>query len=153
LVCPVLVGRDAESTVIAAALQRAAAGSGGALFVVGDAGMGKSRMAREAEAVARGTGLTALVGRAVAGERASALRALSEAFLGAFRARELPRDIDLEPFRPYLARIVPEWHSADDVVDRGSDVMLAEGVLRLLRLLAGETGCLLILEDLHWADA
>jgi hypothetical protein len=42
---------------------------------------------------------------------------------------------------------------ARDLPDEGSDAVLAEGVLRLLRLVAGETGCLLLLEDLHWADA
>lgn len=30
--------------------------------------------------------------------------------------------------------------------------MLAEGVVRLLRKLGDRTGCLLMLEDLHWAD-
>ena len=31
-------------------------------------------------------------------------------------------------------------------------MVLGEGLLRLLRALAGERGCLLVLEDLHWAD-
>jgi hypothetical protein len=33
----------------------------------------------------------------------------------------------------------------------GSLVVLGEGVLRLLRALAGDRGCLLVLEDLHWS--
>ena len=32
-------------------------------------------------------------------------------------------------------------------------VVLGEGLLRLLRALGGSAGCLLVLEDLHWADA
>src|SRR5664279_25807 len=98
-------------------------------------------------------GLTLLDGRAVAGERASALRALSEAFLEPSRTGELPWGPELDPFRRYLGRIVPEWRSADDLVDDGNDAVLAEGVLRLLRLFAREIGCLIVLEDLHWADA
>src|SRR5664279_1984576 len=72
LLCPVLVGRDDEVAAITGALDRAAAGHGGAVFVVGEAGLGKSRLVGEAEAVARAMGLTVLDGRAVAGERASA---------------------------------------------------------------------------------
>jgi len=153
LLCPVLVGRDDEVAAITGALERAAAGRGGAVFVVGEAGLGKSRLVGEAEAVARAMGLTVLDGRAVAGERASALRALSEAFLEPSRTGELPWGPDLDPFRRYLGRIVPEWRSADDLVDDGNDAVLAEGVLRLLRLFARDIGCLIVLEDLHWADA
>jgi len=98
-------------------------------------------------------GITVLGGRAVAGKPSSALRTLSEAFLGASRAVELPKGPELEPPRPYLGRIIPAWRSAEDLVDEGSDAVLAAGVLRLLRLLAGAAGAPLILEDLHWADA
>lgn len=44
----------------------------------------------------------------------------------------------------------------DDVTDRrGPDpiVVLGEGVLQLLRRIAGDRGCVVRLEDLHWADA
>jgi len=153
LLCPVLVGRDEELTAVTVAVERTAAGRGGALFVVGEAGLGKSRLAREAKGIARALGLVVLDGRAVPGDRASALRALSEAFLGVSRSGTLPAASELEPYRPYLGRIIPEWRSEVDVPDEGSDAVLAEGVLRLLRLLGGETGCLLLLEDLHWADA
>lgn len=32
-------------------------------------------------------------------------------------------------------------------------VVLGEGLLRLLVAVGGSAGCLLLLEDLHWADA
>ena len=64
-------------------------------------------------------GITVLGGRAVAGKPSSALRALSEAFLGASRAVELPQGPELEPLRPYLGRIIPEWRSPEDLVDEG----------------------------------
>jgi hypothetical protein len=34
-----------------------------------------------------------------------------------------------------------------------SVLALGEAVVRLLRRLSGRAGCLLVLEDLHWADA
>lgn len=50
-----------------------------------------------------------------------------------------------------LGRLVPQWRGqvpADD-----SLVVVGEAVLRLLSALAGDSGLLLVLEDLHWADA
>jgi DNA-binding CsgD family transcriptional regulator/tetratricopeptide (TPR) repeat protein len=59
---------------------------------------------------------------------------------------------DLVPFQPALGRLVPGWHRHDRAPGIDSPVVLAEGVLRLLRVLAGGRGCLLVLEDLQWAD-
>jgi predicted ATPase len=52
LLCPVLAGRDAELQAVTAALDDAAKGSGGVVVVIGDAGVGKSRLARETTAAA-----------------------------------------------------------------------------------------------------
>src|SRR4051794_13331384 len=146
LLCPVVVGRDEELAAIDSALTRAAAGQGGAVFLVGEAGVGKSRMVREASTAARDPGMAGLTGGAVSDGRASALRALSEALLGVSRFGVLPRSPEIEPFRGYLARILPEWREIGTPLVEGSDVLLAEGVLRLLRLLSGGTGILLVLE-------
>ena len=86
LLCPVVVGRDQELAEIVDAMGKAAAGQGGALFVIGEAGLGKSRLVREVAALARGRGVVVLLGRAVAEGRAGSFRALSEALLGAFRS-------------------------------------------------------------------
>jgi len=139
--------------MIDSALRRTAASRGGVVFVVGEAGLGKSRIARAAEAAARATDMAVLTGRAVRDGQTSAFRALSEALLRASRIAGLPDSPDLGPFRGYLARIVPEWRAAAAPITEEGDVGLAEGVLRLLRLLGGRSGCLLVLEDLHWADA
>jgi hypothetical protein len=79
--------------------------------------------------------------------------------LGAFRTDSPPDDPDLAPFRRHLARLVPQWRSGGNEqagpatqLDAANDLVLAEGVVRLLRTLGGRTGCLLVLEDLHWAD-
>jgi DNA-binding CsgD family transcriptional regulator/tetratricopeptide (TPR) repeat protein len=151
VLCPVLIGRHEELAALDAALHRAQAGEGGTALVLGDAGLGKSRLAREAAAIAQARGFTLLLGRGVAG-RASAYRPLAEALLSAMRGRPLPLTPELAPFRPALGRLVPQWRSSETGVDDGSDVVLAEGILRLLRHLGGERGCLLVLEDLHWAD-
>jgi DNA-binding CsgD family transcriptional regulator/tetratricopeptide (TPR) repeat protein len=155
VLCPVLVGREGEVRVLLDALDRAADGRGGTLFAVGEAGVGKSRLVREVSRQARSRGLSVLTGRAVSGGVAVALRPLAEAVLGGLRrhARLDPAGLsELQPFRPVLGRLVPEWLPREPVPGAESPVVLGEGVLRLLRALGGEGGCLLVLEDLHWAD-
>lgn len=152
VLCGPLIGREAEVEVIRSALDRAAAREGGMLFLIGDAGAGKSRLAREAIAQARARGFTALVGRAVHTGSPVAYRCLAEALLAHFRATGAPDLAEVEPFRPILGRLVPEWRGARaDRLD-DSNVLLAEALVRLVRSLAGSAGCLLVLEDLHWAD-
>jgi DNA-binding CsgD family transcriptional regulator len=151
VLCPVLVGRDDELSTLTAALREAEEGRGSMALLLGDAGLGKSRLVREVTAIASATGFAVLAGRAVSG-RASAFRALAEALLSGLRDRRLPLAPELDPFRAVLGRLVPQWWSEPGPVDEGADVVLAEGVLRLLRHLAGERACLLVLEDLHWAD-
>ena len=61
-----LVGRAAELQVVGTAIAGLTVGRGGALALVGPAGVGKSRLAREAAALATGNDVAVLTGRAVA---------------------------------------------------------------------------------------
>ena len=51
-----LVGRSRELAAIATAIEAAASGSGGLVCIIGDAGIGKTRLAAEAERMARSAG-------------------------------------------------------------------------------------------------
>ena len=97
-------------------------------------------------------GLTVLAGRAVAGGVPTPFRPFAEALTSAGRTGRLPGGEELGPFRPVLGRLVPEWRSARPAPGEESPVFLGEAVLRLLRALAPQAGCVLVLEDLHWAD-
>jgi AAA ATPase domain len=152
VLCPVLVGREEEAQVLLDALDRAAEGHGGTYFLTGEAGVGKSRLAREVSQSARSSGLAVLTGRAVFSPVAVAFRPLTEAVLSGLRQREQLDLPELRPFRAALGRLVPEWLLTEPVSVAESPVVLGEGLLRLLRVLAGKRGCLLVLEDLHWAD-
>ena len=79
------------------------------------------------------------------------MRPLAEAVLGGVRAQGLPEHPDIDAFRGVLGRVVPQWRTAQSE-DDGSLVILGEAFLRLVRVLGGRKGCLLVLEDLHWAD-
>lgn len=152
VLCPVVVGRDREISTLAELVDGAAQQRGAAAFLVGEAGVGKSRLAHVAREAADNQSCRVLWGRAVAAGTPVPYRPLAEALHSALRDGVPPDTPELRPFRSALGHLVPEWavdggHGDDSVVTRG------EAVLRLLRVLGRDRGCLLVLEDLHWADA
>ena len=152
MLCPVLVGRDDEARLIDIALAAADAGTGGTMLVTGEAGVGKSRLVREAVRTARARGYAVLTGRAVATDVPTPFRPFAEALASAARAARLPQTPELDPFRPALSRLIPEWRQAGRAPGDDSLVFLGDAVVRLLRALSPDAACLLVLEDLHWAD-
>jgi DNA-binding CsgD family transcriptional regulator len=142
------VGRDDEMSLLGQALMDAEGGRGRAVVLAGEAGVGKSRLLRELVDVATGHGTPVLAGRAVDGASPSPFRALAEALLSHLRHRDAGVD---EPFRSVLGRLLPGWAPGPPVTGDVT-VLLGEAVLRLLGVVAGPGGCVLALEDLHWAD-
>lgn len=115
--------------------------------------MGKSRLAAELADHAAGAGACVLSGRTSVVSVGEPYRPLTEALLMLVRRGLGPFD-QLGPYRAVLGRLVPDWQEAGQprtVAD--SPVIVAEGVLRLLGVLGRTHGCLLVLEDLHGADA
>src|SRR4051812_2498868 len=149
---PELVGRRAELATALLLLDTAARGDGRALLVTGEAGIGKSRLVAEVCARAPGAAMAVLTGRAM--PAGGAYRPLTEALLRPLRTRPVLDSARLRPFRAALGRLVPvpdaEPAAPEPALDR--TVVLGEGVLALLSELGGERGCVLVLEDLHWAD-
>ena len=152
VLCPVLVGREAERGRLQAAVAAARAGRGGTVFLTGEAGIGKSRLVRETARLAGADGVAVLTGRTAAGGVPAPFRPFAEALISAVRARGLPASDELDPFRPALGRLIPQWRQPPEGAAGESLVFLGEAVLRLLRVLARDAGCVLVLEDLHWAD-
>jgi predicted ATPase len=66
--CPEVVGRDSEFAALIALGDAARAGAGGWVTVVGEAGVGKSRLVAEVAGVARSAGVVALTGRCLAAD-------------------------------------------------------------------------------------
>jgi DNA-binding CsgD family transcriptional regulator len=151
MLCRELVDRTDELQRLRDLLSWAKAGTGGAAFLLGEAGVGKSRLLYEACQVSRDAGGRVLCGRATATGTRVAYRPIAEALISGLRAQNLPPTAELEPFRPALGQLIPQWRAPTHLtVDT---VYLAEGVLRLLRALAAPAKpVVLALEDLHWAD-
>jgi len=150
---PVVVGRDRELELLHRSIGGARAGRGGTVFLVGEPGIGKSRLAATATGAAFDAGLHALRGRGSVIGPMVPYRPLTEALLSLSRNGELP-DLDrLGGYRPVLGGLIPEWGPAPMTAPTGSVVVLAEAVLRLLAIVGDGRGCLLVLEDLQDADA
>ena len=145
-----LVGRDTEMARLRALLDDAAAGRAVTALVGGDAGVGKSRLVAEVMTVAEGNGFTVLRGQcAEIGDSVPYLP-----FADAFRTAP-PRIEQVVKARPVLARLLPDGGGQAPGSDPSGMArqQMFGAVLGTLAELAEVSPVLLVLEDLHWADA
>jgi DNA-binding CsgD family transcriptional regulator len=147
-----MFGRDRELKAVEAALAGARRGRGGAVFITGDAGVGKSRLMSSVSELAYAAGMGLMRGRASAIGPTTPFRPLTEAILYLLRVDRIEPD-QLGPYGPILGRVVPGWGDPATGRDGESLVVLAEATLQLTGLAGRDRGCLLTLDDLHDADA
>ena len=157
-----LIGREWETGRLRAWLARALSGSCQVGLLVGETGVGKSRLvvkllaeALVADAELKPRSVRMLLGRCHEGEEILSFAP----WIDAFREGRVPEDralLDrLEPvWRAELVRLLPELAGpavpvASDPPDAGR---LFEAIRRLLALLLERSPLVLIFEDLHWAD-
>ena len=154
LLCPVVVGRDAELEVLDARLDAALRGRGGCVVLTGEAGIGKSRLVRHVVVEAGEKGVPVATGRAVPSGASGPYRPLTEALLQALRGRPFPDDPSLAPWLPALGAIVPGVGGSGGGGPSGdtSAAVRGEAVVQLLGRIARPAGMVLVFEDLHWAD-
>jgi DNA-binding CsgD family transcriptional regulator/tetratricopeptide (TPR) repeat protein len=144
-----LVARHRELSAVIEVLESAASGRGQGVLVTGEAGIGKTRLLREARLAAEHRGLPVLTGRAV--QSGGAYRPLVEAF--ARPAAAFTAHPDLAGVRPALARVLPGWVAETTVLAPMADptAVLATALILLLQTMA-PNGAVLIIDDLQWAD-
>jgi len=154
--CPVLVGRESELTELEDSLLAAARGEGRMVLIAGEAGIGKTRLASEAGDRARGLGMKVFTGACSEAAMAMPYLPFLEA-LGNYVARA-----DLQTLRAGLGRSAAALGNlfprlGPSPVEAGdpnhAKLRLFEGFLQLLELVAAKSGLLLVIEDLHGADA
>ncbi len=149
-----IVGRDAVLGELADALGLAGNGASGAVLLGGDAGIGKTRLVDEVVARASASGSRVLLGHCLdLGEHVRAFQPVADAFAGLDAA-----DPAVGSGLGELAASLPALEAlrtgqaADHDGDRlRADVLAA--VAHTLEHLAADAPVLLVLEDLHWADA
>ena len=125
----VFVGRAGELGELERALDATRAGTGVAVLVAGQAGIGKTRLASELARRARRAGFEVLLGRSID-----------------LVGTELP----YQPFAEALRPLGKPWQAARQAP--GSQLRMFEETLALLTGRADSAPVLVVLEDLHWAD-
>jgi ATP/maltotriose-dependent transcriptional regulator MalT len=151
-----LVGRADELVSLAEALDGLDRGNPGAVALVGEPGIGKTRLLRELAARAEQRNYLVLTGSASELERdlpfSAFVDALDEYVEGLDRRRLSSLDDDVQA---ELARVFPSLSSLAD----GRNVALQHeryrshrAVRALLEQLAATTPLVLVLDDFHWAD-
>ena len=130
----------------------ASADGGGVVAIAGEAGLGKTRLARTLVADAQRRGRSVMVGRASPLAAALPLGVIQDALREERRARAsvpVPGDPLAAAFPAFLLPELGTGERAPDM-DRGA---LFEAAARYVRARSAPDGLLLVLEDLHWADA
>jgi len=125
--------------------------AGTALELVGEAGLGKTRLARACIERARTRRRHVLEGRARHPDAGLTLGIFQDALRADRRTRERARE-PRDPASSFPARLLPELgaHPEDLPAERAA---LFEAACSYLRALAGAgKGLVVVLEDLHWAD-
>ena len=155
----IFVGREAELAELSACLEAAIAGQGRLVLLVGEPGIGKSRLAEELTAQARIRGARVLVGRCWEAGGAPAywpwvqsLRTyVEESAPEALRAQLGPGAADVAQIVPELRERLPDL--AEPVLEgEGARFRLFDYAARFLKNAASARPLVLVLDDLHAAD-
>ena len=147
-----LVGRMAELEWLDGLRERAHRGQVQLALMVGEAGIGKSRLVTEFAARAPHRRAELLLGRGREGEDVMPFAPWVEALRGALSDELLGR---LPPVtRLDLARLFPEIADSPVLPPGGLDdgPRIFEAVAYLLRELARDSALIIVIEDLHWCD-
>ena len=154
------VGREIELELLKGAVDAALGGRGRLMMVVGEPGIGKTRITEEAGVYAELRGAHKLVGRCYETEAALPYIPFVEAIRSyVAQSSEEKLRVQLGEIAADVAKIVPE------ILDRLPDVppspqvpqeqeryRLFEAVTNFLSRVAEDQPLLMILDDLHWAD-
>jgi DNA-binding CsgD family transcriptional regulator/tetratricopeptide (TPR) repeat protein len=154
---PEFVGRADGLEQLARALAESAEGTPTHVLVIGEAGVGKTRLLAQSQAQASGTDARALLGGCVSvGDSGLPFAPFAEIIRGLVAADGASRVAALAgPAVHDLARLVPEL--GDETPSSPQELLgqtrIYEALLTLFRRVAHDRPLVLQLEDLHWADA
>jgi tetratricopeptide (TPR) repeat protein len=136
-------------------LDRGAEGRARVVAILGEAGLGKTRLVEEIVAEAGRDGVRLVQGRAHESERILPFGL----WVGALRASHALGDAELlktlgAPWRQELARLFPEIGTRPGAARAGVDdhLRIFQAVGELLSALGGKGPLAIVLEDVHWAD-
>jgi eukaryotic-like serine/threonine-protein kinase len=154
------VGREEELAALRAACDDAFGGRSRLALVVGEPGVGKTRLVEEATAYAALRGAEVCWGHCYEGDVGVAYLPFVEALRGHVRARsDDDLLLDLGRTGPELATLVPELRQrfpdlpeSPTLEGDAERLRLFDGVATFLQQAARAQPIVVVLDDLHWAD-
>jgi DNA-binding CsgD family transcriptional regulator len=168
LICPVLIGRTEQLQALLHLIEQACVGHGSTVLIAGEAGIGKSRLVREAtvllrspESLAPHPALLTLQGYCFEQDAAvpyAPLLDLLRLFFGSRpsqvqTASQIPVAPELVKLLPELAPLVSEPAPAFALEPEQEKRRLQQGLLDVFGHLSASQPLLLVIEDMHWSDA
>jgi SAM-dependent methyltransferase len=151
----VVVGRDDELEALRSAIRGAQAAGSSCIVLVGEGGVGKTRLLSEAAALGRRAGVAVLAGRApiVTPAPFSVFTAALRSWLRGHTGAVAP----MGAFDRGLRLVLPEWPQVEREIELDGPqlhLLALEGIVRLISVIALDNdGALVLLDDLHASDA
>ena len=156
------VGRVAELDLLEKGLRLTAEEHGRLHLLVGEPGIGETRLAEEFAARARTRGITVLAGRCPEDAGAPLYWAWAQAVepvLRSLKPRALASALDgraplVAMVFPVLRALLPDLKPYSDMLDRPEETRfrMLDAVAGLLARISSDSPLLIVLDDLHWAD-
>ena len=150
---PPLINRHKELAALRGALDRALDRHGGTTVILGDAGVGKTRLAEELIREMQRRGGRVLIGRAYETERTLPFAPWVEVLRAGLRLYDdeiAPRPNPV--WQGELAKLLPELGEPRSATIGGNPTRVFEAVAHFLRDLVSTRPLLLVVENLQWAD-
>src|SRR3982751_3793381 len=160
VVCPTLIGRGAQIDALRQVLAQAREGNGRVALIVGEAGVGKSRILRAMSDEARGRGFFVLQGACFEAERSIPYAPLLD-LVRLFAASTSPAVVahvlapvaaDLVGIFPELRPFLPDADPSPTIDPESDRRRLFNGITQVVTTLARTQPVFLAFEDAHWSD-
>lgn len=150
-----LIARHDEMERLVSGVEAVTAGEGRLILLVGEAGVGKTRLAQEIFLLARNHSFLVATGPCHEAERLSPYYPFLEVLSGAYQAA--PADIRSHVARrwPHLARLLPDPSISPPTVardDREEHLRLGRAVTSFFQSVAKAQPVAIVFDDLQWAD-
>jgi class 3 adenylate cyclase len=154
------VGRQQEMDEMKAILERTLSGEGTLVTLVGEPGIGKTRLAEQFAVYATLRGAQVLVGRCYEGEMTAPYRPFVEALRQYARTRpDEELRAEMGTGSPEVAMLVseirprfPDLEIAPPLDAEAERLRLFESVTQFVRNASAASPIVLLLDDIHWAD-
>ena len=160
VICPALIGRDPQLAAVRRVLARGREGNGSVALIVGEAGIGKSRLLRATIEEARAAGFFVLHGAAFESERTLPYAPLldllrlfaSNASRPVFGHVLGPAASELTAFFPELRPMLPDAEPSITTAPESDRRRLFHALAQVTTTLARTQPVLIAFEDVHWSD-